>query len=113
MTTRERFQIALHRDEYGNLSPELRLVSDATYLSAVAGILFGAYSLGSAHYRAFIAENRHTMFENPFDAQAELQRSLGQHMARGAFKWGVRLGGTAFLLTSVTTALLVYRNKVQ
>jgi hypothetical protein len=61
------------RDVNNQLSPELNFVYSATFVSATIGLLMGAYKSGNDHYVQYIKENKHAMFENPFQAQKDLQ----------------------------------------
>jgi len=111
MTGWERVRFAFVRDEFGDLSPELYRVKDATMMGTVAGIVMGAMGRGRVEYMDFFRRNNITQFETPLKAKSALQDKMFLGMGSGAFRLGWRMGLFTFMYISGATVISSYRNK--
>ena len=105
----DRLYLMYSRDEFGALSPELNSVLQASYMGIFVGFLYGGITTSRIAYMNFMERNEATAFQSHFEAKKKLQDQVTVGFAKGAFKWGWRLGlftGTYVLLT---TTIAVYR----
>ncbi|XP_063218014.1 RPII140-upstream gene protein [Bacillus rossius redtenbacheri] len=98
-------------DEFGTHSPELHVVYQAGFYGAFIGACIGGFLGSKAAYLNFMDTNQATAFKSHLDAKKKLQDQVTISFARGAFKWGWRLGLFSGSYMLVSTALSVYRGK--
>ncbi|XP_076051736.1 RPII140-upstream gene protein [Oratosquilla oratoria] len=99
------------RNEYGELSPELSMVAEGTFMGLLTGTVIGGTIHSKQSYISFMERNQATAFQNHFEAKKMLQDKVTLGFARGAWIWGWRLSlftGCFFLVTTTTS---VYRGK--
>ena len=51
----------------------VELHPQVTTLSFLSGVVYGSFSHGRREFLQFMADNKHTMFENPRDAQQSMR----------------------------------------
>jgi len=111
MTGWERVRYSFSPDEFGEPSPELMRIKDATLIGVVVGVFMGAMGRGRVEYMDFFRRNTVTQFESPLKAKSALQDQMFLGMGGGAFRLGWRMGIFTFMYMSGATIISSYRNK--
>jgi len=111
-TWRERLRLMWRADEWKNRSPELEFVKDASFLAIFSGFILGSYIESAKTTRLFLEKNKHTMFEQPREAQVALQDRVILSLIKGGWKYGLRIGTLVFAYTSITQSLATVRNYI-
>ncbi|XP_042864880.1 RPII140-upstream gene protein-like [Penaeus japonicus] len=107
----DRLRLMFAYDEFGEMSPELSMVTQGALMGAFTGTIIGGTIHSRDNYLKFIEKNQATAFQNQFEAKKQLQDKVTMGFARGAWMWGWRLGLFCGSFTFCTTAISVYRGK--
>jgi len=111
-TWRERLAFMWELDEHGMFGPELRFVKEATELTFLGGLCYGAYQESAKVYRIFLDQNKYTMFQHPREAQRALQERIVLAILQGGWRVGWRMAVLSFTFTSVVQSMTVIRNYI-
>jgi len=111
-TWRERLAFMWELDEHGMFGPELRFVKEATEITFLGGLCFGAYHESAKVYRIFLDQNKYTMFQHPREAQRALQERIVLAILQGGWRVGWRMAVLSFTFTSVVQSMTVIRNYI-
>ncbi|KAJ9593273.1 hypothetical protein L9F63_015148 [Diploptera punctata] len=105
----DRLYLMYSKDEFGGLSPELNAVMQASYMGLFVGAIYGGVSNSRIAYMNFMERNEATAFQSHFEAKKKLQDQVTVGFAKGAFRWGWRLGLFTGSYVLLTTTVAVYR----
>uniref|UniRef100_A0A0K8TKI9 Complex I assembly factor TIMMDC1, mitochondrial n=1 Tax=Tabanus bromius TaxID=304241 RepID=A0A0K8TKI9_TABBR len=110
-TGQDRLKRMFQSDDLGTVSSELNSIYQAGYLGAFIGGLYGGILNSRIAYLNFMENNQATAFKSHLDAKRKLQDSVTMSFAKGAFKWGWRIGLFTTCYAGITTCVSVYRGK--
>lgn len=112
LTLQQRLRIMWRVDPFGNVSPELGLISNGTAYAIFAGAFGGFGYTSRKTFDRFVVENKHEMFKDPREAQATLRREMYKHGVNGSIKWALKLGICTLFYTASTQHLNVIQNDI-
>lgn len=111
-TWKQRLNFMWSVDAYGEYSPEVHFVQQATQLSLFGGVCYGAYHESAKVQRIFLEQNKYTMFQHPREAQRAMQERIVLAMIQGGWRSGWRMGVLSLTFTSVCQSMVVIRNYI-
>jgi len=111
-TWRERLAFMWELDDLGMMGPELMFVKQATEITFLGGLSYGAYHESAKVYRIFLDQNKYTMFQHPREAQRALQERIVLAILQGGWRVGWRMAVLSFTFTSVVQSMTVIRNYI-
>merc|ERR1719481_1865526 len=111
-TWRERLAFMWELDDLGMMGPELMFVKQATEITFLGGLGYGAYHESAKVYRIFLDQNKYTMFQHPREAQRALQERIVLAILQGGWRVGWRMAVLSFTFTSVVQSMTVIRNYI-
>lgn len=111
LTGMERVSNIFKVNEFGLISPELNMISQAAAFSAFAGVIYGGFMNTRSTYTDFVRNNQAVIYQNHLDAKRKLQDTFTKQYAAGAFKWGWRLCYFTTTYVGISTCISTYRNK--
>ncbi|KAI8428542.1 hypothetical protein MSG28_007310 [Choristoneura fumiferana] len=91
-TGRDRLKKMFYRNEYDEVSPELRTVVQSGLCGVFFGACMGGFAKSRDAYLYFIENNQATIFQTTMEAKKKLQDYVMIGFAKGAYHWGWRLG---------------------
>ncbi|XP_059612476.1 RPII140-upstream gene protein [Phlebotomus argentipes] len=106
---RLRTMFSLDADEY--ISPELQSIKQAGLTGLFIGVLYGGFIRSRKAYLDFMERNDATSFTSHWDAKKQLQNEVTTNFAKGAWRWGWRLGLFSTTYVGFITMFSVYRGK--
>ncbi|XP_059048348.1 RPII140-upstream gene protein [Achroia grisella] len=98
------------KDEYDEVSTELHTVVQASLCGAFVGACMGGFTSSRQAYLYFIENNQATIFKSTMQAKKKLQDYVTVAFAKGAYRWGWRLGSFTGIFSLVATTISVYQN---
>lgn len=107
----ERLLKVFKTDEFGRMSNELNAIYQAGFLGMFSGACYGGFLYSRTAYFDFMDRNQATAFKNHLDAKKKLQDSVTSSFAKGAFRFGWRLGLFTTSCVAITTLISVYRGE--
>ncbi|XP_064081084.1 RPII140-upstream gene protein-like [Macrobrachium nipponense] len=110
-TGKDRLRQMFKKDDFGDLSPELQMVTQGAMMGLFCGSILGGSIHSRESYLKFMESNQATVFHNHIDAKKRLQDKVFIGFFRGAWMWGWRLGLFTGSLVFITTTISVYRGK--
>lgn len=110
-TGKDRLRQMFKKDEFGDLSPELHMVTQGAMMGVFCGSMIGGSIHSRESYLKFMESNQATVFHNHIDAKKRLQDKVFLGFFRGAWMWGWRLGLFTGSMVFITTTISVYRGK--
>lgn len=110
-TGKDRLYAMYSADEFGTISPELNFVYQSSFLSFLAGAVYGGFIQSRGAYMNFMENNQATAFQSHLDAKKKLQDQVTVNFAKGAVKWGWRLSLFTTSFVGIVTTISVYRGK--
>ncbi|KAI5643803.1 tim17/Tim22/Tim23/Pmp24 family domain-containing protein [Phthorimaea operculella] len=105
----ERVKKMYTRNEYDEHSVELHTVIQSSLMGAFIGACMGGFSTSRQAYMYFIETNQATIFKSTREAQKKLQDYVLIAFAKGAARWGWRLGTFTGLFSLTATTISIYR----
>ncbi|KAL4708375.1 hypothetical protein ACJJTC_019611 [Scirpophaga incertulas] len=105
----ERVKLMYTKDEFNEVSPELRYTMQASLCGAFIGACFGGFIKSKSAYIYFMESNQATAFQSTRDAQKKLQDCVTLAFARGAYQWGWKLGFFSGTFNLIATTISVYK----
>ncbi|KAL0840532.1 hypothetical protein ABMA28_015750 [Loxostege sticticalis] len=105
----ERVKKMFSRNEYEEVSPELHNVVQAAMCGAFFGACMGGFARSRDAYLYFIENNQATIFKSTMEAKKKLQDYVTVAFAKGAYRWGWRLGIFSGMFSLIATTISVYR----
>ncbi|CAO1421891.1 unnamed protein product [Diamesa hyperborea] len=110
-TGKDRMYRMFTMDEFGRMSSELNAIYQAGFLGMFAGAVYGGFLGSRSAYFDFMDRNQATAFKSHLDAKKKLQDNVTTNFAKGAFKFGWRLGLFSISYVGITTMVSVYRGE--
>ncbi|XP_073951118.1 RPII140-upstream gene protein [Choristoneura fumiferana] len=110
-TGRDRLKKMFYRNEYDEVSPELRTVVQSGLCGVFFGACMGGFAKSRDAYLYFIENNQATIFQTTMEAKKKLQDYVMIGFAKGAYHWGWRLGIFTGTFSLIATTISVYRNE--
>ncbi|XP_026275169.1 RPII140-upstream gene protein [Frankliniella occidentalis] len=98
-------------DDIGEFGPHVSVITTSTFLAAIAGFGYGGFQTSRSAYMNFMKTNQATKFDSHMEAKRRLQDRVSIGYLKGGTQLGWRTGLFAFMFTSVTNAVSLYRNK--
>ncbi|XP_060801249.1 RPII140-upstream gene protein [Amyelois transitella] len=98
------------RDEYEEISVELNSVLQGSLAGAFIGACMGGFYSSQQAYVYFMENNQATIFKSTMEAKKKLQNYVTIGFARGAHRWGWRLGLFTGMFSLIATTISVYRD---
>ncbi|KAJ2947096.1 hypothetical protein O0L34_g16442 [Tuta absoluta] len=105
----ERVKRMYTRNEFDETSVELHTVIQSSLMGAFIGACMGGFTMSRQAYIYFIENNQATIFKSTREAQKKLQDYVLIAFAKGAVRWGWRLGTFTGLFSLTATTISVYR----
>lgn len=93
------------------MTTELNSIHHAGFLGFLIGACYGGFIHSRNAYESFMNNNQATTFSSHFEAKKKLQDKVTLNFAKGAFKWGWRVGLFSSSYVFITTVISVYRGK--
>ncbi|CAK1553515.1 unnamed protein product [Leptosia nina] len=106
-----RVQCMFKTNDYHELSIELHNVLQTSLMGVFFGVCYGGFTKSRDAYIYFIENNQATSFKSNFDAKRKLQDYVTIAFARGAYRWGWKLGIFSGIYSLIATTISVYRDK--
>ncbi|CAG4937174.1 unnamed protein product [Colias eurytheme] len=107
----ERVKQMYRRNEYDDFSIELHSIVQASLSGIFFGACYGGFMKSRDAYFYFIENNQAAVFNSTFQAKRKLQDYVTIAFAKGALRWGWRLGIFIAMYSSIATTISVYRDK--
>ncbi|KAK9881748.1 hypothetical protein WA026_017269 [Henosepilachna vigintioctopunctata] len=98
-------------DEFGDISREMKTISQTAMLSSFIGFLFGSFMSTRTTYSDFMRNHTATSFTSHFEAKKKLQDAMTKSVGRGGWKWCWRLCLFSTTYVGLSTMISVYRGK--
>ncbi|CAK1604029.1 unnamed protein product [Parnassius mnemosyne] len=105
----ERVKKMYSRNEFEEVSVELHNVVQTTLCGVFVGACIGGFVKSRDAYIHFIESNQATAFKSTMQAKKQLQDYVTIAFAKGAVRWGWRLGIFTGSFSLITTTVSVYR----
>uniref|UniRef100_A0A1B0GMI0 Complex I assembly factor TIMMDC1, mitochondrial n=1 Tax=Phlebotomus papatasi TaxID=29031 RepID=A0A1B0GMI0_PHLPP len=93
------------------VSSELTSIQQAGFMGIFVGACYGGFLHSRKAYLDFMERNLATSFSSHLDAKKKLQHAVTMSFAKGAFRWGWRLGLFTSTYVGFITMVSVYRGK--
>ncbi|XP_063379566.1 RPII140-upstream gene protein [Cydia fagiglandana] len=107
----DRLKNMFYRNEYDEVSPELRTVIQSGLCGCFVGACMGGFVKSRDAYLYFIENNQATIFKSTMEAKKKLQDHVTLAFARGAYHWGWRLGIFTGTFSLIATTISVYKDQ--
>ena len=112
LTVEQRLELMFRKNAYGQFSPELADVQNATMMATLFGLMFGFSNRSFEVFNDFVVNNKHEMFKSPKAAQDILRRDMTKHGFNRGLIVGAKLGAVVFIYTLSTQTMNTVRNYV-
>lgn len=85
--------------EFGRITPELSYMSQAAFMGALTGFIYGGFLGSRRNYLDFMERNQATSFTSHLEAKKKLQNQVTLGFAKYGFRFAWRL---SYFTTSYT-----------
>ncbi|XP_033221563.1 RPII140-upstream gene protein [Belonocnema kinseyi] len=110
-TGKDRLRKMFSKNEYGEISPEIRYCMHIGSMAFIFGAIYGGVLRGRSAFIHFIDSNEATMFRNHLDAKRQLQDQVSLSVFKGAAQWSWRSGFFTSVYAITSTVVSVFRGK--